>query len=630
MKKSNLILLTAVLSLTGCGSSQSSSSSSSSSIYSLEATLAIDTTSSTKKIEKGIYGQFIEFLGDGIYGGLWSELIMDRKFYSPIGKESSQWTSSGTADIVSASEATYSGGYAPSFSTGAAISQSGLTLNAKTYDGYFYAQGEGNVSVSLLDSAKSVVSTKSLSVTSSSFAKLSYSFDVSEAGNYSVSFACTSGNFILDSFSLMPSDNISGFRADTIALLKEINAPVYRYPGGNFVSGYNWEDGIGDRDQRKNSRNQEYAGAESDYDTHDEMVTNDIMNIESLGFCGVIDPNDVGIDEFITFCKLVGAEPNIVVNSGLGTSQEAANEVSYCNSLTGTYANKRPSAKPYAVNLWSIGNEMNGDWQLGYVSLSEYVIRHRQFYSAMKAVDDSITVIAVGDNTSNWSRQMVSSCSDNFDYLSEHLYATRDETDPKAHIKSLSEVIKTRIANHIALGTDKGMSIDEYSYDKAESASRLKDGMGVALGLNVMINNADVVKMACYSSTVNITQGCVITDSKGAYMEGAGYVLSLYRKYNQGNFIPSTLSVTSSDVVEAVATISDDKSALSLAVVNSSNNPVSISSSLKMSNIKRYSVVGKYLDSTNDASRTELVFESEEEEKMLAPAYSVSIFVASL
>ena len=109
---------------------------------------------------------------------------------------------------------------------------------------------------------------------------------------------------LVGTVSLMLADNIRGMRPDTLALLKQLNAPMYRWPGGNFVSGYNWRDGIGDRDRRPPRRNPAWTGVEH---------------------------NDVGIDEFIAFCREVNAEPMIAVNTGFGDDYSAAQEVEYCN-----------------------------------------------------------------------------------------------------------------------------------------------------------------------------------------------------------------------------------------------------------------------------------------------------------
>ena len=136
----------------------------------------------------------------------------------------------------------------------------------------------------------------------------------------------------------MPKDNIDGMRADTIKLLKELNAPVYRWPGGNFVSGYNWRDGIDpDRDKRPPRKNPAWTGVEH---------------------------NDFGIHEYIAFCRLINTEPMISVNTGLGKVEEAAKEVEYANGSADTEMGKlrakNGSKEPFNVQFWCVGNEMYG------------------------------------------------------------------------------------------------------------------------------------------------------------------------------------------------------------------------------------------------------------------------------
>ena len=149
--------------------------------------------------------------------------------------------------------------------------------------------------------------------------------------------------------------------------------PIMRWPGGNFVSGYNWKDGIGDRDRRP---------------PRWDRAWNDV------------EDNDFGIDEFMVFCRDVNIEPLVVVNTGLGSVELAAEEVEYVNgapaSRWGAERAKNGRARPYGVTWWGIGNEMFGQWQLGNVSVQQYAMRHNAFVSAMRKIDPGIRVVAVG------------------------------------------------------------------------------------------------------------------------------------------------------------------------------------------------------------------------------------------
>jgi len=220
--------------------------------------------------------------------------------------------------------------------------------------------------------------------------------------------------------SLMPADNVKGFRADTLQLLRELNSPVYRWPGGNFVSGYNWRDGIGDRDTRPPRKNPAWKGVEH---------------------------NDVGIDEFMLLCRLLGAEPYIAVNSGLGDVRSAADEVEYVNGAAttpmGQVRARLGQPAPYACRFWSIGNEMYGDWQLGHVPLAAYQEKHNEFARAMRAVDPTLTLVGVGA-VGPWTEGMLTNCADNMGLISEHFYC-QEGPGLMGHVAQIPRQIK-RIA----------------------------------------------------------------------------------------------------------------------------------------------------------------------------------------
>ncbi len=169
----------------------------------------------------------------------------------------------------------------------------------------------------------------------------------------------------------MPADNVSGFKAASVRLLKEQGISLARWPGGNFVSAYDWRDGIGDADKRPPRRELAWNGLES---------------------------NDMGIDDFMAFCHLIGAEPYIAVNAGLGDAHSAAEEVEYVNSpATSRLGQLRAAnghAAPYGVRIWGIGNEMYGPWQWGHMAVTQYPEKHNLIVKAMKKVDPAIKAIA--------------------------------------------------------------------------------------------------------------------------------------------------------------------------------------------------------------------------------------------
>jgi alpha-N-arabinofuranosidase len=244
--------------------------------------------------------------------------------------------------------------------------------------------------------------------------------------------ATGSGSFRIGAASLMPADNVSGFKAANIRLLKEMGISIARWPGGNFVSAYDWRDGIGDRDKRPPRRELAWNGLES---------------------------NDMGIDDFLTFCRLIGAVPYIAVNSGLGDAHSAAEEVEYVNgpatSRLGQLRAANGHPAPYGVKIWGIGNEMYGPWQWGHMPSTQYPQKHNLIVKAMRKVDPTIKVIAssampeeaswcyienrqfntfAGREKENlplpfafgskedWTGALLKNSADYIDYLGEHFY----------------------------------------------------------------------------------------------------------------------------------------------------------------------------------------------------------------
>ena len=277
----------------------------------------------------------------------------------------------------------------------------------------------------------------------------------------------------------MPGNNIEGFRPDTLKLMKELNSPVYRWPGGNFVSDYNWRDGVGDRDRRPPRKNPAWTG---------------------------IEHNDVGIHEYMVLCELLDTEPFIAVNTGLGTVEETAMEVEYCNGSTTTAMGKwraeNGHPEPYGVKWWAAGNEMYGDWQLGHMPLEDYVKKHNRCAEAMRAADPSIQLIAVGA-VGKWSENMLTHCADHMDQISEHIYV-KEKPGLAEHAAQLRDEIKRVADAHRGYReklpnlADKNIRIalDEwnywyghYIYGELGVRYHLQDALGVAAGLHEYFRN---------------------------------------------------------------------------------------------------------------------------------------------
>jgi alpha-N-arabinofuranosidase len=576
-------------------------------IPALPNTVTIDAGRTKAPISKYIYGQFIEHLGRCIYGGMWAEMLEDRKFFYPITDDFRPWSTvtdkntkrgfgsfkeltgspwkvigeKGTVKM--ATENPYVGAHTPEVQlagdgTARGIEQGELALiEGQAYAGRIVFAGSPTaapIKVSLIwGEGKDDRQTITVDTAAKDFVKVPLKFAAAkstENGRLEI-VGLGKGAFRIGAVSLMPANNIEGWRADTLRLLKELDSPVYRWPGGNFVSGYNWRDGIGDPDRRSPRKNPAWRG---------------------------IEHNDVGIDEFIGVCRILNTEPYVTVNTGLGSAEETAAEVEYCNGAPETPMGKLRAAngypKPYGVKYWAIGNEMYGKWQLGYISLDEYVKKHNRCVEAMRAVDSSIQVVAVG-SVGPWSERMVKDCADHMNLISEHFYC-RDRQDIAEHVAQIPNNVKRIADAHrkyrqtvaSLAGKDIRIALDEwnfwygpYLYGELGTRYFLKDALGIAAGLHEYFRNSDIMFMANYAQTVNVI-GAIKTTKTAAEFDATGQVLKMYR--NHYGEIPVEVSGTTRPLDVAAAWTADRK-ALTIAVVNPTKMEVELSISIKSANI---------------------------------------------
>jgi alpha-L-arabinofuranosidase len=548
-------------------------------------TISLDGEKTGTPISKYIYGQFIEHLGRCIYGGIWAEMLEDRKFFYPVSDKynpwgtdtdkfwkagefkflnGSPWKVIGPAGMATMdTTAPYVGKHTPVIRVSAnqpgGISQEGLeVVKGKKYEGHVVLAGDSSAAPIMvrlvLDDGRALE--QKVSRLSSDFQKTKVHFSApSSSQNARLEIVSQgTGLFRVGTVSLMPADNIKGWRRDTVSLLKELNSPVYRWPGGNFVSGYNWRDGIGERDKRPPRKNPAWKGVEH---------------------------NDVGIHEFMELMELIKSEPYVSVNTGLGTVEEVAEEVEYCNGPTSTPMGKLRAqnghAARYGVIWWAVGNEMYGDWQLGHMPLAEYVKKHNRVAEAMWKVDPSIKLVGVGA-VGDWTKTMLTSCSDNMNLLSEHIYC-QDKPDVVEHSKLLARDIKRVAAAHreyrrtIPEAKQKivPVAMDEwnhwygdYVYGELGVRYFLKDGLGVASGLHEYFRNSDVFFMANYAQTVNVI-GCIKTTRAAAAFETTGLVLKLYREHF--GIIPIEVGQPD-NILDLAAAWTADRKAITVGMVN--------------------------------------------------------------
>jgi len=322
-----------------------------------------------------------------------------------------------------------------------------------------------------------------------------------------------------------PTADESGFRGDVLELVRKLNVPIVRYPGGNFVSGYNWEDGTGDKSTRP--RRAELAWSS-------------------------IETNQVGIDEFQKWASLAGAEVMLAVNLGTGTIEDAKNIVEYCNFPGGTkYSDKRRSngfAEPFKVKTWCLGNEMDGEWQIGRKTAAEYGRIACEAAKVMKLVDPDIELVACGSSHSKmptfgeWEAEVLMHCWDQVDYLSLHSYYGNRDGDTASflacsldmdrfiksveaicdYVKALKRSEKTMYLSFDEWNVwfhsnekDSGLEKWQEAPPMLEDVCTFEDALVVGCLLITLINNSDRVKIACLAQLVNVIAP-IMTENGGA------------------------------------------------------------------------------------------------------------------
>ena len=413
----------------------------------------IDVSKTGAPISKNIYGQFLEHIGGIVNNGIWAEMLDDRKFFYPITSHPPaepatpsgfrrpalrHWTPIGPDEFVMTdSDHPYVGEHTPavklSGSEAHGIQQVGLAVRkGESYTGRIILAGTPGASVNVTlawGDAASERQTVAINKLRTNYIKFPLSFRAegdSDSAHLEI-VGIGAGAFHVGAVSLMPADNVTGFRREVIDELKQLHSGVYRWPGGNFVSGHEWRDAIGDPDKRP-------------------PIMDPVWH--------AVQPNDVGTDEFMTLCRLLQVEAYITVNAGFGDSWSAAQLVEYVNGAASTPMGSLRSAnghpQPYNVRFWGIGNEPWGEWQLGFMPVAQFELKYDLFAKAMRRVDPTIKLIAPGSmpdamtgskqakrlsgqivpdylSPGDWSGNLLAHCLDNIDMLSEHFYSTSDK-----------------------------------------------------------------------------------------------------------------------------------------------------------------------------------------------------------
>ncbi len=391
-----------------------------------------------------------------------------------------------------------------------------------------------------------------------------------------------------------PFSDENGFRQDVLNLVRETAVPVVRYPGGNFVSGYNWEDGIGPKELRPRRAELAWHSTET---------------------------NQFGLDEFIDWCKAAGTEPMMAINLGTRGTDEARNIVEYCNLEGGTYWSdlriKNGHKEPHNVKLWCLGNEMDGDWQIGHKTSHEYGRAAHEAAKVMRWVSPDIELVACGSSNSGmstfaqWEADVLDHCYHDVDYLSLHTYYNNSENNTEeflchsadmdsfiASVVSICDYVqaKKRSKKKIMLSFDEwnvwyhSHELDklckpwEEAPHKLEDVYNFEDALLVGSMLITLLRHADRVKIACLAQLVNVIAP-IMTSDTGAwrqtiffpYMQasvyGRGTALNtlikspIYesRKYGEVNLVDSIVIENDDENITVFAVNKDLKEDIELA-----------------------------------------------------------------
>ena len=380
-----------------------------------------------------------------------------------------------------------------------------------------------------------------------------------------------------------PAADEHGFREDVADLTRELGVPIIRYPGGNFVSGYRWEDGIGPVEERPIRLDLAWRS---------------------------IEPNAVGTDEFCAWARRAGSAPMLAVNLGTRDAEAAARLVEYCNHPGGTYWSdlrvKNGTAEPHGVRVWCLGNEMDGDWQIGHKTADEYGRVAAETAKAMRLVDPGIELVACGSSNAqmpsfgDWEATVLGHCYDHVDYVSLHSYYTEHEHDRASFLACATDmdnfieaVIAT--ADHLrAKGRHSkriNLSFDEWNvwhtlgqkaegdWERAprliEDEYNLTDAVVVGNLLISLLRHADRVRIACLAQLVNAI-GAIRSEAGPSWRQTIFHPFALTSRHGRGTVLHTPVAAPEYDTpafgavpkADAVAVLSDSGDELTVFAVN--------------------------------------------------------------
>jgi alpha-N-arabinofuranosidase len=581
------------------------------------------------------YGMFIEPIGGLIARSLWAEMLDDRKFYYAIVPEGEdapaplsvegrpgvtyrKWRPIGGDGAVSMDRRDpYVGAQSVVVTVqgdaARGIGQKGLGIaKGRVYAGHVALKGDAtaNVRIALLwgngpDDRRSV----EVPGLDPNWRTIAFEFAApvdSQDAHLEIT-GTGSGSFHIGVVSLMPSDNVNGWRADSTRVLRTLHSGMWRLPGGNFLSNWDWHGALGPRDKRAPMFDHAWSA---------------------------MQPNDLGMDEYMELTRIIGVDPYVTVNAGLGDANSAAEEVEYLNGPSDSEWGAKRAAyghpAPYAVKFWNIGNEPYGWWQIGKTSLEYFMLKHQEFASAMRAADPSITLIGSGampdqlhpkdakENASlqgirskfgtddDWTGGLFAQAWGTFEGVSEHWYDRAEKRTDAPPEDELLEFARSP-SNQVRMKAEEWriyqqrfpaikdqhifLSVDEFAYIGA--TADLKLALAYSLVLQEMLRYADFMKMSAFTTAVSTLD---VTPT-GAVLNSTGEVFKLYGdrfgtgtlpltvegdspqpepKYPSGFDHPKVRAGSATFPLDVIAGLSPDRKTLKIAIVNATLRSQSI------------------------------------------------------
>lgn len=389
-----------------------------------------------------------------------------------------------------------------------------------------------------------------------------------------------------------------GFRTDVIEAVKQLGINLIRYPGGNFVSGYNWEDGVGPKEDRPTRLDLAWKS---------------------------IETNQFGLHEFMKWTEKTGTQPNMAVNLGSRSLDAAKNLVEYCNFPGGTYWSdlriKNGAKKPFNIKTWCLGNEMDGDWQIGHKTAEEYGRLAHETAKVMRLVDPEVDLVVSGSSFremptfGTWEETVLEHTYDDVDYLSLHRYYGNQENNLPNYLAQsvdFDEFIEGIIAVCDAVKARKhskktlNLALDEWNvwYHSNEQDEQVKpwqeaphlledhynfeDALLVGSLLISLLKHSDRVKIACLAQLVNVIAP-IMTENDEIWLQSIFYPFMQVSKYGRGEALKPLFESPSYDTkdfkevpyLDSIAVYNKNDGEIVVFAENKSNETMDFSIDLK-------------------------------------------------